>query len=77
MRIDAHQHFWKIERNDYGWMTPKIPVFYRDYLPSGLKPHLQRHGIGHTILVQAAPTIAETEFTQKLSETAVRAAPRR
>lgn len=77
MRIDAHQHFWKIERNDYGWMTPEIPVLYRDHLPSDLKPHLQRHGIGHTILVQAAPTIEETEFILKLSEAAVRAAPHR
>ncbi|PAD78627.1 amidohydrolase family protein [Paenibacillus campinasensis] len=70
MRIDAHQHFWKIERNDYGWITPEIPVLYRDYLPSDLRPHLQRHGIGQTILVQAAPTIEETEYILKLSETA-------
>lgn len=70
MRIDAHQHFWKIDRNDYGWITPEIPVLFRDYLPSDLEPHLPKHGIGKTILVQAAPTIEETEFILELSETA-------
>ncbi|GAA0134993.1 amidohydrolase family protein [Paenibacillus sp. YSY-4.3] len=70
MRIDAHQHFWKIGRNDYGWIAPEIPVLFRDYLPSDLEPHLNNHGIGKTILVQAAPTIEETEFILELSETA-------
>lgn len=68
MRIDAHQHFWKIDRNDYGWITPEIPVLFRDYLPSDLEPHLLKHGISHTILVQAAPTVEETEYILGLSE---------
>lgn len=70
MRIDAHQHFWKIDRNDYGWITPELPVLFRDYLPSDLEPHLQKHGIGKSILVQAAPTLEETEFILELSEQA-------
>ncbi|MDU2239701.1 MAG: amidohydrolase family protein [Paenibacillus sp.] len=70
MRIDAHQHFWKIERNDYGWITPELPVLFRDYGPSDLEPHLRKHGIGKSILVQAAPTLEETEFILELSEQA-------
>lgn len=70
MRIDAHQHFWKIERNDYGWITPELPVLFRDYGPSDLEPHLRKHGIGKSILVQAAPTLEETEFILELSEKA-------
>ena len=23
-RIDAHQHYWKIARGDYGWMGPHV-----------------------------------------------------
>lgn len=69
MRIDAHQHFWRIQRGDYGWITPDLPQLYRDFLPDDLLPHLERHRIDQTILVQAAPTIAETEFLLKLSET--------
>lgn len=70
MRIDAHQHFWKIDRNDYGWIKPGISVLYRDYLPCDLESFLQKHGIGKTILVQAAPTIEETEYILELSGTA-------
>ncbi|MEC0168598.1 amidohydrolase family protein [Paenibacillus graminis] len=70
MRIDAHQHYWKIDRNDYGWITPEIPVLFRDYQPSDLEPHLQKHGISRTILVQAAPTVEETEYILGLSEKA-------
>ncbi|SFJ55552.1 hypothetical protein SAMN02799624_04998 [Paenibacillus sp. UNC496MF] len=31
MRIDAHQHYWKIHRGDYGWITPDNRMMYRDY----------------------------------------------
>ncbi|GGF61069.1 hydrolase [Paenibacillus albidus] len=68
MRIDSHQHYWKIARGDYGWITPELPVLYRDFLPEHLEPHLARHGLDGTIVVQAAPTLAETEFILSLSE---------
>ncbi len=61
-RIDAHQHFWSLERGDYGWLTPDMKPIYRDFLPGDLKPLLSAAGIEGTILVQAAPTVAETEF---------------
>jgi L-fuconolactonase len=62
MQIDAHQHFWRIDRGDYFWMSPDLVPLYRDYGPEDLEPFLRRHGIDRTILVQAAPTVAETEF---------------
>ena len=68
MRIDAHQHYWKLERGDYGWLTPALGILYRDYLPADLKPHLEREGIDRTVVVQAAPTVAETEFLLDLAE---------
>ncbi len=61
-RIDAHQHFWAVERGDYGWLKPGMTPIYRDFLPADLKPLLSAAGIDGTILVQAAPTAAETEF---------------
>ena len=67
MQIDAHQHFWRIDRGDYGWLTPDLAAIYRDFLPADLTPILARHGIAKTILVQAAPTIAETEFMLALA----------
>jgi L-fuconolactonase len=60
MRIDAHQHFWSLARGDYGWLTPALGVIHRDFGPTDLAPLLAAHGIERTILVQAAPTEAET-----------------
>ena len=63
MRIDAHQHFWRMDRGDYGWLTPQHhPKIARDFSPADLKPLLNAAKIDKTILVQAAPTEAETQF---------------
>lgn len=67
MRIDSHQHYWKESRGDYHWMTPAVPVLNRDYLPADLRPSLARHRIDKTILVQAAQTVAETDFLLELA----------
>jgi L-fuconolactonase len=68
MRIDAHQHFWRLARGDYGWLTPALAPIYRDFLPADLAPLLAATGIEQTILVQAAPTPAETDFLLALAE---------
>ncbi|QCK84534.1 amidohydrolase [Phreatobacter aquaticus] len=62
MRIDAHQHVWTLARGDYGWLTPALGAIHRDFGPADLKPLLDAARIDRTILVQAAPTLAETEF---------------
>ncbi|MEM9845823.1 MAG: amidohydrolase family protein [Pseudomonadota bacterium] len=68
MRIDAHQHFWDLTRGDYGWLTKDLVPIYRDFLPEHLAPLLQANGIEGTVLVQAAPTVAETEFMLALAD---------
>jgi L-fuconolactonase len=65
--IDAHQHFWRLDRGDYGWLTPALAPLYRDYLPADLAPALQRTGIHSTVLVQAAPTVAETRYLLEIA----------
>ena len=68
MRIDAHQHFWKVARGDYGWLTvAEHPKIARDFLPADLSPLLALAGIDKTILVQAAPAVAETEFLLEIA----------
>ena len=62
MLIDAHHHFWNPARGDYGWMPKDNPTLNRTYGPIDLAPHLAIAGIDATILVQAAPTIAESEY---------------
>ena len=67
MKVDAHQHVWQIARGDYGWLTPALGEIYRDFSLDDLRPHLARYSIGATVLVQAAPTEAETRFMLKVA----------
>ncbi|HEU0221450.1 MAG TPA: amidohydrolase family protein [Paracoccaceae bacterium] len=62
MRIDAHQHYWHPARGDYGWMPKGDPLLDRPYGPAGLAPLLAAHGVDGTVLVQAAPSVEETEY---------------
>ena len=61
-QIDSHVHLWRLERGDYGWLTPELAPIYRDFAPPDLEPLLTRHGIDGVVLVQAAASVAETEF---------------
>jgi len=70
MRIDAHHHLWTLARGDYGWLTPALAPIYRDFQLSDLAPHLSTASIAGTILVQAAPTEAETMFLLDVAESA-------
>lgn len=68
MKIDAHQHFWKLARGDYRWLTPDLVSLHRDFEPEDLRPLLKAAGIDATIAVQAADTEAETEYLLSLAE---------
>jgi L-fuconolactonase len=63
-RVDAHHHVWRLARSDYGWLQPveALAPIYRDFDLNELRPLLGAAGIGATVLVQAAPTVAETRF---------------
>ena len=67
MKIDSHQHFWSLSRGDYGWMSPELGPIYRDFGLDDLAPLLRDAGIGKTIVVQAADTVAETEFLLQIA----------
>lgn len=63
-RIDAHCHFWQMSRGDYGWLdaaTRPVAALRRDFMPAGYP------GDGRMIVVQAAPTLAETDFLLDLA----------
>ena len=67
MRVDAHQHYWQLSRGDYSWLTPQLTELYRDYLPGDLAEDLAASNIEQTIVVQAAPTVAETVYLLELA----------
>ena len=68
MQVDAHQHFWRVARGDYGWLTSAAhSAICRDFGPDDLRPLLGAAEVERTVLVQAAPTLAETEFLLELA----------
>ena len=67
MIIDSHQHFWHVSRTDYGWLTPDNTVLYRNYQPADLSPILSDNSIDATVLIQAAPSEAETRYLLELA----------
>lgn len=67
MRIDAHQHFWHYDPAEYVWITDKMKVLKRDYLPQDLYPLLEPTGFDGTIAVQARQNLQETEWLLELS----------
>ncbi len=67
MYIDAHVHFWKLDRGDYGWLTPDKSVLYQDYLPEQLMASFNKYQVDQVIAVQAASTVEETRFLLTLA----------
>ena len=62
MTIDAHFHCWQLARGDYGWLTPALAPIYRDVTVADWQAESAPHGVTGGVLVQAAPTEAETAF---------------
>jgi L-fuconolactonase len=60
--IDSHHHFWHPARGDYGWMPIDDSVLSQPYTPADLNDALTATGVTRTVVVQAAPSVEETEY---------------
>lgn len=60
--IDAHLHVWSLARGDYGWITPALPELHRNFSLADVAPLHELAGVTAAVLVQAAPTAAETRY---------------
>jgi len=67
MRVDAHQHFWRIADRNGAWPPPALAAIHRDFVPGELAPLLARHGIARTVLVQSMPNEQDTQFMLELA----------
>jgi L-fuconolactonase len=67
MRIDAHQHFWRLADRGGAWPPPSLAAIYRDFLPQQLQPLLQQHGVASTVLVQSMPNEDDSRFMLDLA----------
>ena len=60
--VDAHQHFWNLEKVEYPWLTPDYGPIYRTFEAEELAPQLKEVGVDKTVLVQAADSYEDTEY---------------
>ena len=67
MRIDAHQHYWRLADRGGAWPPPSLAAIYRDFLPQQLQPLLQQHGVASTVLVQSMPNEDDSRFMLDLA----------
>ncbi len=68
MKIDAHQHFWRYNAQEYGWIGPEMAGLKRDFLPPDLLPLLRDAGLQGCVAVQARQTVQETAWLLELAE---------
>jgi L-fuconolactonase len=66
--IDAHQHYWQPSRGDYGWLAGAPDTLQRAFLPVDLRKQQQAAGVSFSVLVQAAPSEAETRYLFELAQ---------
>ncbi|GLQ98910.1 amidohydrolase family protein [Dyella mobilis] len=65
--IDAHQHYWQPARGDYGWLAQAPESLRRAFLPTDLGAERKAAGVDFSVLVQAAPSEAETHYLFELA----------
>lgn len=67
MIVDSHFHAWRLARGDYGWLTPALGGLYRDFGIEDWQRQAAPLGVRRGVLVQAAPTEAETRYLLELA----------
>lgn len=65
--IDAHLHLWRLDRGDYDWLRDEDPVLHRDATLEEWTAAAAPLGVEGAVLVQAAPTAAETAYVLDLA----------
>ncbi len=66
--VDSHQHFWKYEAREYGWIDERMGALKRDFLPADLAPLLAEAGFGACVAVQAQHSLDETAWLLDLAD---------
>ncbi len=66
-KIDTHQHFWKYDPEQYGWINAQQDAIRRDFLPPDLEQAIQQAGISSVISVEARQIVEETAWLLQLA----------
>jgi len=68
VKVDSHQHFWKYDPVRDSWITDKMSLLKRDFMPDELDRARATNGIDATILVQVDQSENETLFLLELAD---------
>jgi len=68
IRIDTHQHFWRYNAAEYGWLDDSMRDLRRDFLPDDLRAELSGAGVDASIAVQTRQTLDETRWLLDLAD---------
>jgi len=68
MKIDAHQHFWRYDPREYGWISGEMSVIRRDFLAIDFFTEMVGAGLDGAVSVQARQSMQETAWLLELAE---------
>ena len=68
MLIDAHQHFWKYNPDEYSWINDDMSILKKDFLPDDLAKELKQINFDGSIVVQARQNLEETNWLLNLAD---------
>ena len=60
MKVDAHQHFWRLADRAGAWPPPELAAIHRDFGPDDLAALLRESAVDATVLVQSLPSLDDT-----------------
>jgi L-fuconolactonase len=66
--VDAHQHYWRYDPAEYGWIDDSMAALRRDFLPADVAREMERAGVRQAVAVQARQTLEETRFLLDLAD---------
>jgi len=67
LNIDAHMHFWRYSRRQYGWIDDTMRPLQRDFLPPDAAAVMGEAGMDACVAVQARQALDETRFLLELA----------
>ena len=60
IKVDTHQHYWKLSEVEYPWLIPDYGAIYDTFTPEQLAPQLKAAGVDKTVVVQSANSYEDT-----------------
>jgi len=68
MYIDAHQHFWIYNPDEYPWIDDSMASLRRNFLPEDLHSELELNAFQGSVVVQTRQTLEETRWLLELAD---------